>query len=728
MNPSGQGHRIELNLLEEGPGQSQAQAPRTYTGTYTSHTFVARDQEMANMHSGDEAQLPLINERVLAPYVPPWKKRRNIIIWVTMGTLLAFLLTMVAITAVMAEREDVDDINESSPRGAPPPGPIPNLNANSSSYVTPTPAYDYRGRPRRAVSSKGMIAADQSKCSEIGANILESGGNAVDAAVATTLCQGVMNPFASGIGGGFFAVIRGANGTSEFIDARETAPAAATWDMYDGMPPNASTVGGLAIAVPLELKGLELMWKRWGRLPWSRLVMPAAELARSGYPAFPYFVYSLSPSSFARLARNPVTAKAYLLPDKSGGWRVPEVGEQCCARPALADTLEAVAKNGVQWLFTPERAASMAQEIRDAGGIMTADDMINTQPVALPVLNMKVHDYELLLPPPPSSAAVMGLALRILSGFKLPTGLVPDKFTGLGSATGDQLIFQHQLVESLKQAFAVRLSLGDPGPPQGPNFVNISSVMADILNETFADELRSDIQLSRVLNVTEYGREWNPYAGHTTNRSLEDDHGTSHLSVVDSQHMAVALTTTVNGGFGSYVMSPSTGILWNNEMDDFSRPDQPNDYGLAPSAINYIAAGKRPLSSMSPCIITQGGDLRMVVGASNGPRIISATLQTIVRILLLGWDALDAVSGPRVHHQLLPYQVMFENYTMPPTSGNLDFHVTFQLQSYLSRLGDNLHGETSQLGNSQVIYLPYGSNIMIGASDPRKDGAPAAPK
>lgn len=310
---------------------------------------------------------------------------------------LMSLAAATAVTLVLALLA-VLIVNIADDAGSPVPASGPasksHLWAPSPSTITPSPppgacgngtegtmACDFAGRPRElSVSGKGIIATDHGTCSEVGAQVLRDGGHAVDAAVAAALCLGVVNMFASGLGGGDFMLVRLANGTSLSINSRETAPAAATPDMFNGKPPLASITGGLAVAVPLQLKGLEEAWRRFGRRPWAELVAPAARLARDGFPAHPYLVSSVR-SNYNRLLGAPSLLQLLTIPLPNGTWRVPLAGEPCCRQPALAATLDGIAAQGSAWLYAGNRSAALAAEIQEAGGIMTAEDLRSTQPV-----------------------------------------------------------------------------------------------------------------------------------------------------------------------------------------------------------------------------------------------------------------------------------------------------------------------------------------------------------
>lgn len=272
--------------------------------------------------------------------------------------------------------------------------------------------YDYKGRPRMVSSEHGMVAADQGDCSALGVLILTQGGNAVDASITTALCQGIMSPAASGLGGGHFMVIRSPNGTTEVIDAREPAPAAANETMFSGNP-EAAVNGGLAIAVPLELKGLWLAHQRHGSIPWADLVTPVIPLAQTGFPLHPYLADEIGDGEW--LKPYPTLYETFMIQD-GPRWRPPAVNESCCARPQLAATLLRIADGGPDAVYTGQAGQTLAGEIQAAGGIVTAQDLLLAQPVVKQPITAQVWGYELAVPPPPSSGATVILALHILSG------------------------------------------------------------------------------------------------------------------------------------------------------------------------------------------------------------------------------------------------------------------------------------------------------------------------
>ncbi|WIA36576.1 hypothetical protein OEZ86_007868 [Tetradesmus obliquus] len=645
----------------------------------------------------------------------------------------------------------------------------------------PKPEADFRNLSRRSTARRGMVAADSSRCSEIGRDVMsQQRGSAADAAVAVALCQGVVNPVASGLGGGAFIMVRLANGSGLFVDARETAPGAATADMFAGLPSDASLFGPLAIAVPGELQGLAEMHRRFGRLPWAALVAPAADLARRGFAAHPYLVYALSGQlSFQRIQSIPAMREAFLIKAGNGSWRLPRIGELCCRRPQLAETLDKIAADP-EYLSRPAVAAVLASELAAAGGIIRAGDFAAAAPAVREPLKVQIGEVELLVPPPPSSAAVVAFALKFLAGYgntllsssndnssssysasglqqsdagsSSSSRVAPDgqPLASFGvDAARDGGLGMQRLVEAMKHGFAIRTALGDPGTAERPfpHADAINAAVRDLLDDSFVEKLRAATRDDGVLPDDEYGGRWNPRGVPPAPES-----GTSHFSIVDEERNAVSVTTSINAPFGAGVVSPSTGILYGNTMDDFAQPNKSSFVTPHPSEANFIAPGKRPLSAMSPIIAShrRSGRLLAVAGASGGPLIVSATLQTLARLLLEGADVAHAVSAPRVHDQLLPQSnAYYENYTW----GFTQHQVPQQLVSFLKSHGQQPTAGPFPMGVSQAISVSYSSSsysssssssgalqpadgggaadadlsrlgLLLGASDARKDGAP----
>lgn len=563
--------------------------------------------------------------------------------------------------------------------------------------------YDYLGRPRLSVSARGAAAADTGTCSEVARNVMKDGGNAVDAAVAGAFCQGVVNPHSSGVGGGTIMVIRMADGRAQVVDAREVAPKNAYETMFpstnhDDRP---SVNGGLAIAVPLEMLGLREAWKRYGRAEWKTLVSPAAELAK-GFKVHPLLSQMIK-LSLPMLKQFPTLMKIY-----APKGRAPEPGEECCRRPEFARFLRRVAEEGPEFMYQEKMAATLVKEINAAGGNFTIDDFLQAKPTVRKPLQTTINGLDFFGAPPPSAGVAVLSALHLLSYLKQPP-------ITLG------LQFYHYLVESMRHVFAMRLTLGDPA------FVpNANEIAKKMVDEEYMMSLFNTIKPETTLPLTDYGGEYNPIKLNGNGGYVPDDHGTSHMSILDADGNAVALTTTVNTGFGSKVVSPSTGIIFNSEMDDFSIPGKSNVYELAPSKPNFIRPGKKPLSSMSPTIVVnpRTGKVRAVVGASGGPRIITAVLQALARHLFLGKPVVDSVFEPRLHDQLLPERLGIEDWDLPWSGTQLN--VSEPMRNYLAGLGHKLMPlGLESFSVCQMIAVVPETGLVEAVSDLRKDGAPS---
>ena len=477
----------------------------------------------------------------------------------------------------------------------------------------------------------GLVAADNATASAVGAALLARGGDAVDAAVATALMLGVVHPFASGIGGGGFAIVYRADGTTLALDFRETAPAAATRDMYldaEGrVIPDASTRGPRAAGIPGEIAGLHALHRRYGKLPWKTVVDPALRAARDGFPVGELLHRRIA-ERHKDIAARPALAKLFLTRD---GAPLP-IGARI-KYPALAKTLAAVAKTGPDAFYRGPIAAKLAAAMSADGGLITAADLAaytvkEREPIALDVMGLRI----IAMPPPSSGGAVIVQVLRALEGIDL---------RALGHNSSAYL---HRLTEALKHAFADRARV-----MADPDFAPVP--IADLISPAAAARVQAAFNPDATL----------PRAAYGAGAALPEDGGTTHLSVVDAAGNAVALTSTINTSFGSHHIAGDTGILLNNEMDDFvAKPGVPNAFGLIGTEANAIAPGKRPLSSMSPTIVLRDGKVALVVGASGGPTIITGTLQVLLNIAVFGMDARAAIEAPRVHHQWVPEALLVE--------------------------------------------------------------------
>lgn len=517
------------------------------------------------------------------------------------------------------------------------------------------------------------------------------GGHAVDAAVAATLCLGVVSPASSGIGGGAFMVVREARGKAKAFDMRETAPGLASENMYSG---NASlkASGVLSVAVPGELAGLYEAWKQYGKLAWKRLVDPSKKLARR---------FKISPYLHLQMVRTESGIKA----DKGLSQLFTSNGEllkpgDICRNKMLAKTLSEISKYGLSSFYNGSIGLSLVKDVEEGGGILSMKDLQNyrvriRKPIVSDVMGLKI----ISMPPPSSGGVAMTLILNILARYGLPKG-----------DPGPLGI--HREIEALKHAFAVRMNLGDP------DFVNITSVVSDMLSQKFAEELKKTIYDNMTFGPTHYGDRWN----------IINDHGTSHVSIVDKERNAVSMTNTVNSYFGAQILSRSTGIVLNNEMDDFSVPCKNYSANIPPPApSNFIRPGKRPLSSMTPSIVLQGGRLRAVVGASGGAYIIAGTTEVFLNYFVKGMDPLSSVMAPRYYHQLIPNVVQYENWT---TVTGDHFELPLKTRAILQKKGHVLQplagGTICQfIVDEGSLDTTSNSPKLVAVSDPRKGGFPA---
>lgn len=537
----------------------------------------------------------------------------------------------------------------------------------------------------------GVVATDDGRCSRIGRDILREGGHAIDAAVAGALCLGVVSPASSGIGGGAFMLVRLASGKTQAFDMRETAPMLASQNMFAG---NAAlkASGALSIAVPGELAGLHKAWKQHGKLSWERLVRPAENLAK-GFKISPYLHMQMVRTESGIMAdkglRDIFTSNGTLL----------QPGDTC-QNKKLSQTLRKISKHGVQAFYNGSVGLNLIRDVRKLGGMLAMGDLQKYQvklrkPISADILGHKI----LGMPPPSSGGAAMVLILNILAQYGVPLG-------------GSGPLGIHRLIETLKHAFALKMSLGDP------DFANVSEVLSDMLSSKFAEDLKKTIYDNMTFDPTHYGGRWNQI----------QEHGTSHMSIVDRDRNAVSMTTTINSYFGAQILSPSTGIVLNNEMDDFSIPGN-GSAGLPPPApSNFINPAKRPLSSMTPTIILKDEHLKAVVGASGGAMIIAGTTEVFLNHFSMGMDPFSSVMGPRIYHQLIPNVVSYENWTT--VSGD-HIEVPAETRAVLQSKGhvlQSLAGGTICQFVVQRLQHPKKGVVfgeLVGVSDPRKGGFPA---
>ncbi|KAL4223040.1 Gamma-glutamyltranspeptidase 1 [Mactra antiquata] len=480
------------------------------------------------------------------------------------------------------------------------------------------------------------VAADNEECSRIGNHIMAvQGGSAVDSAIATILCVGVHNAHSCGIGGGHFLTYYNRESKQvHTIIAREQAPGNATEDMF--VPENVSSqAGGMAIGVPGEVMGLYEAYQLGGKLPWKQLFQPAIDLCRNGLKVGPALIDGMTGKenfyeefpSFLEFITNPDTGKVY----KEG---------EIMYRPLLANTLEAIANDPFTF-YNGSLAKNISLDIQEAGGIITEEDLAKyTAPVKEP-LKFTLHgNLTAYGPPPPSSGAVYHFILNVLSGYRFDSSSVSTPEVAITT--------YYRIVEAFKHAFALRTVLGDNdvGTEAFKSYVN--ELVKNMTDPSFGDSIRNLIN-----DTTTFGTEY-----YNAKFGTPWDHGTAHLSVLGPNGDAVSITSTINLHFGSKIIGSRTGIVFNDEMDDFSTPGTYNYFGVPGSAANFIAPGKRPLSSMCPTIVVDSnGDVKLVVGASGGTRITTATALVTMETLWFKWGIKESIDYPRIHHQLYPQEI-----------------------------------------------------------------------
>ncbi|CAG8488734.1 11582_t:CDS:10 [Funneliformis caledonium] len=473
------------------------------------------------------------------------------------------------------------------------------------------------------IARNGAVAAEQQDCSNIGVEILKEGGSAVDAAIAAELCVGTINAFSAGIGGGGFMIIRDSDGTSETIDFREIAPAAANNSMFKD-DPELAKYGGLSVGVPGEILGMEIAHKKYGKLPWKRLFEPSIKLSRDGFK-IPFELSKRMRAYRKDLEGTPDLAAIYA----PNGILLGE--GDLLKRSNFSKTLELIANNGSDVFYKGSIADSIIKSIRSTGGIMTHEDLATFKPIISKPIQGYYHGRKVMTLNTPSGGPVLLSMLNILEGYRLSR-------EGLD---GKNL---HRIIETLKFGFAMRTEMGDP------LFTNNLERIEEIMTKDFAAKIRKNISDSITFEPSYY----NPIY------DVLEDHGTTHVSVVDKYNQAVSLTSTVNLIWGSRVLDSETGILLNDQMDDFSIPGVPNYFGLRPSPYNYVQPKKKPLSSCVPVIIEKNGEFEMAIGGSGGSRILSSILQVLLNVYEFDKDILESIDAPRVHHQLLPNEISIE--------------------------------------------------------------------
>lgn len=580
-------------------------------------------------------------------------------------------------------------------------------------------------------SQAGAVAADHELASQAGAEVLAQGGNAVDAAVATALALGVVQPSGSGLGGGGFLVSRRADGKVEVLDFREVAPKRAQPDMYldkatGQVVAERSRHGGLAVGVPGEAAGFALALRELGQLgaknP-AQIVAPALRLAREGFSVGRHLCRSAELVVPKLLIDNPL--RAMLAP---AGTPL-KVGEYW-RRPELASTLETLGREGFLAFYKTSKGPTPAQPganppligdeilraVQAAGGLLTAEDLRAYRPVKRQALEGNYRGWHLYSVPPPGGGMTAIEALQILDARP------PLREGPLASST------LHEIIEAFKHAFSDRARyLGDPDFDKVP--------VAELTSPSYATQRAAQVQLEGVLPSEQYGQ---PKKEGDQPAQAPRDHGTTHICVIDKDGNAAAITTTVNLSFGAHLVAGRTGVLLNNQMDDFAAmPNRPNAFGLVGNGANGVAAGKRPASSMTPLIAVAPDGSVLCVGGSGGPTIVTGVVQTLINIVDFHMNVEAAVSAPRIHEQFIPDRVSVEPEIPADVRAGLQrrghkllltphpLETAVQAVLWHKKVGRSAAVEPSSTAvrtDNDPDPRPFSA-----ASDPRKGGLPAAP-
>jgi gamma-glutamyltranspeptidase/glutathione hydrolase len=544
----------------------------------------------------------------------------------------------------------------------------------------------------------GMVATTNRIASEVGVDILKRGGNAVDAAIAVAFALAAVFPVDGNLGGGGFMLIRLRDGRTTAIDYRETAPARASRDMYlDGngnliTGEGSSMIGYRAAGVPGTVAGMALAHRRYGSglLSWAQLIEPARRLAANGFPVSHLLERSLRVSP--KLAVYPESRRIF---QNNGKF----YGEGETLRQAeLAATFARMQRRGPREFYEGRTARMISADMKRMGGLITLEDLRRYVAKERTPLRGMYRGFEVIsMPPPSSGGTVLIEMLNMLEGFDV---------RGLGWNSSASL---HLLTEVMRRAFADRAEyMGDT------DFVRVP--IQGLIEKSYAARLRATINMQRASKSEEIR------GGGPTGYEPSE---TTHFTIIDRDGNAVANTYTLNDDYGSGVTALGTGVLLNNEMDDFtSKAGVPNEFGLIQSERNAIAPGKRPLSAMTPTfVLRKDGTLWFALGSPGGPRIINAVLQVIVNIIDFDMNLQQAIDAPRIHHQWLPDELFYEPYGL-----SADTQRALESRGHKLTLRPEYRGPTQQafMGDVEGVMIEEKSGIRLGASDPRRsDGLPA---
>lgn len=547
-------------------------------------------------------------------------------------------------------------------------------------------------------SKHGMVASTKQIASKVGVDIMKRGGNAVDAAIAIAFALAVTHPVAGNLGGGGFMLIRRKDGRTTAIDYRETAPASATRDMYLDESgalikgEGSSTIGYRSVGVPGTVAGMALALKKYGsrKLTWSQLIEPARKLASNGFEVNAALARSLRTSD--RLGRYPESRRIFL-----NNGRFLEEGD-VLRQPDLAATLARLQRHGPREFYVGLTSRLIVAEMQKNNGLVTRSDLRDYRPKERVPLRGSYRGYPIVSMPPPSSGGTALIEmLNILEGYDL---------NRMGFASQD---FKHVLAETMRRAFADRAEyLGDT------DFVRVP--VERLIDKAYASKLRNSINMKAATKSVEI---------RPGDISGLEPFETTHFTVVDKDGTAVANTYTLNEDYGSGATVPGTGVLLNNEMDDFtSKPGAPNTYGLLQSERNAIEPRKRPLSAMTPTfVLNKDGTLWFTLGSPGGPRIINAVLQTLVNVIDFKMNLQQAIDAPRIHHQWMPDELFYEPDGLTATAIEM-----LKVRGHQLTLRPEFKGYTRDgyMGDVEGIMIDARSGERLGATDIRRSDGPAA--
>ncbi len=540
--------------------------------------------------------------------------------------------------------------------------------------------------PKPVRGKHAMVASQHELASKIGVEVMKKGGNAVDAAIAVGLALAVVYPEAGNIGGGGFMLIRKRNGETYAIDYREMAPKAANRDVFVDKQGNvirgegSSTIGYRASGVPGTLAGFDLAFKKYGsgKMKWSDLVRPARLIAQNGY-ALSYRLAELFKSYEDTLGQFEESKRIFL----NNGDHFAE--GDLFRQPDLARTLGRIERSGAREFYTGQTARMIADDMKANGGLITLEDLKNYVAKERQPLRGSYRGYEVISMPPPSSGGIVMLeVLNMLEAYDV------RKWQSNSSAK------YHVLAESMRRAFADRAEF-----MADPDFADVP--VERLIDKKYAEQRRSSIDLRAASDSKQIGH------GQVAGRESMD---TTHYTVVDAAGTVVSNTYTINDLYGSRVTAKGTGVLFNDEMDDFAaRPGKENMFGLIQGERNSVQPGKRPLSSMTPTIVLRkDGSVWFALGARGGPRIISAVMQSVINIIDHDMDIQAAIDAPRIHHQWFPDEILYEPYGMSPDT-----------LSILTGFGHKFGERPGSIASATGIMIDE-KGIRLGAIDSRSDG------